>query len=120
MRPPHRPAAAPDARRHPRPNPPFPGSEAGDQFFARTIELVDSGWLTAAVLLQRADSGGTDKHAELFNRAVAEFTCCWRPIWIPGTRGGGRWWFSWFVWLAGRTGPPINTRIRRAHVPALT
>jgi len=101
-------------------NPPFPGSEAGDPFLHRIMALLDEGWLAGAVLLQRADSGGTDKHAEIFNRAVAEVTCCWRPIWIPGTQGGGRWWFAWFVWLAGRSGPPVNIRIRRSHLRTLT
>jgi len=94
-------------------NPPFAGSGLGDQFLDRTMVLLDSGHLAGAVFLQRADAGGTDGHAAIFNRAVAEFTCCWRPVWIPGTPGGGRWWFSWLVWLATRGGPPVNTRIRR-------
>ena len=94
-------------------NPPYAGSGLGDPFLARTMALLDSGWLSGAVLLQRADAGGTKGHAELFNRAVGEYTCCWRPVWIPGSPGGGRWWFSWFVWLAGHSGPPVNTRITR-------
>jgi hypothetical protein len=101
-------------------NPPYAGSGLGDPFLARTMALLDSGWLHAAVLLQRADAGGTKGHAEIFNRAVAEFTCCWRPVWIPGSPGGGRWWFSWFVWLAGRSGPPVNTRLIRSNLRTLT
>jgi hypothetical protein len=101
-------------------NPPYAGSGLGELFLARTMELLDSGWLRAAVLLQRADSGGTKGHAVLFNRAAAEWTCCWRPVWIPGSPGGARWWFSWFVWLAGAAGPPVNTRITRPEVTGTT
>jgi len=78
-------------------------------FLARTLALLDEGWLAGAVLLQRADSGGTDGRADIFNRAVAEVTCCWRPRWIPGTTGNGPWWFAWFVWLPDRSGPPVPT-----------
>ena len=97
-------------------NPPFGGSGLGDPFIARTLELLNTGHLASAVLLQRADSGGAAGRAAAFNRAVLELTCCWRPVWIPGTAGGGRWWFSWFVWLAGHPGPPVNRRIRRADL----
>jgi hypothetical protein len=97
-------------------NPPFGGSGLGDPFLARTLALIDSGWLAGAVLLQRADAGGTDGRAEIFNRAAAEITCCWRPRWIPGTTGNGRWWFSWFVWLPDHSGPPVTHRIRRRQI----
>jgi hypothetical protein len=94
-------------------NPPFTGSDLGDPFIRRTLELLDTGHLSAAVLLQRADSGGADSRAHIFNRAAYEITCCWRPVWIPGTKGGGRWWSQWFIWLPGQSGPPISRRIRR-------
>jgi hypothetical protein len=101
-------------------NPPFARSGLLEPFIARMLALLDSRHLTAAVLLQRADSAGADGRAAVFNRAVAEWTCCWRPVWIPGSSGGGRWWFSWFVWLAGRSGPPVNTRIIRADLREIT
>jgi len=94
-------------------NPPFAGSGIGDSFLARTLELLESGWLSGAVLLQRADAGGTHGRVEIFNRAAAEVTCCWRPRWIPGTKGNGRWWFAWFVWLPDCPGPPVNRRVQR-------
>jgi hypothetical protein len=96
-------------------NPPFGGSGLLDPFLDRALALLDSGHLAGAVLLQRADSGGTDCRVELFNRAAFEVTCCWRQRWIPGTKGQPRWWFSWFVWLADRSGPPVNHRIRRVR-----
>jgi len=74
----------------------------------RRLGLLDSGHLIGAVMLQRADSAGTDGRVDVFNRAAAEWTCCWRPVWIPGSDGNGRWWFSWFVWLPGQSGPPVK------------
>jgi hypothetical protein len=97
-------------------NPPFAGSNLGDPFLRRTLELLDTGHLSAAVLLQRADASGTDGRADIFNRATWEIICCCRPLWIPGTKGGGRWWSQWFVWLAGQSGPPISRRIRRGDL----
>jgi hypothetical protein len=97
-------------------NPPFAGSDLGDPIIKRTLELLDTGNLSAAVLLQRADAGGAAGRSKLFNRAAYEITCCWRPVWLPGTKGGGRWWFQWFVWLAGQSGPPINRRIQRSDL----
>jgi hypothetical protein len=38
------------------PNPPFGKSGLLDPFLARTMSLLDSGWLRAAVLLLRADA----------------------------------------------------------------
>jgi hypothetical protein len=81
-----------------------------------TLRFLGTGHLAEAVLLQRADAGGTDGRAEAFNRAAHEFTCCWRPVWIPGSTGGCRWWFLWLVWLAGGDGPPIHHRIRRSDL----
>jgi hypothetical protein len=91
-------------------NPPF---NRNGEFLRRAIDLLDDGHLAAAVLLQRADAGGTDGRSTALNYAAREFTCCWRPTWIPGSRGGARWWFEWIVWLAGCSGPPVHYRIRR-------
>jgi hypothetical protein len=99
-------------------NPPFAGSKLGDPFIKRTLEQLDAGHLSAAVLLQRADASGTDSRAEVFNRAAYEITCCWRPLWIPGTKGGGRWWSQWFVWLPGQPGPTISRHVRRRDLHA--
>ena len=68
------------------------------------------------MLLQRADATGTAGRADVLNRAAAEWTCCWRAVWIPGTKAGPRWWFVWVVWLPDCSGPPTNRRLRLAEV----
>jgi hypothetical protein len=79
-----------------------------DPFLARALELRGSGWLRGVVLLLRIDHTGAGHRAAWINRAVAKCTCCWRPTWIPGTKGNGRWWCVWVTWLAGMNGPPVD------------
>ena len=98
-------------------NPPFVQIDA---FLVRTLALLDSGHLSAAVLLVRPDFAGTIGRAALFNRAVFEFTCCWRIRWIAGTTTQPRWWGQWFAWQAGGNGPPMNKRLRLADLRGLS
>jgi hypothetical protein len=77
-----------------------------DPFIARMLGLLDEGHLRGVVLLLRADHvGGAQGRAPVFKRAAHLVTCCWRPIWIPGTKGNGRWWCLWVTWLADWQGP---------------
>ena len=92
-------------------NPPFGKSGLLDPFLARMMALLDGGWLSAAVLLLRADATATIGRTDLLNRAVYEWTSCWRQRWIPGTTGQPRWWFHWFAWLPSHAGPPVNKRL---------
>jgi hypothetical protein len=94
-------------------NPPF---NALDPFIARGLELLDRGLLSGLALLVRSDAPFTDGRATAFNRASHEFACCWRPTWIAGTKGNGRWSACWFVWRADRSGPRITRSLRRADV----
>jgi hypothetical protein len=94
-------------------NPPF--SKLTD-FINRTLELLDAGHLAGAVLLVRMDFAGTDGRAAALNRAMAEWECCWRARWIPGSTGNPRWWCLWVTWLAGRSGPPTHERLRRSNL----
>jgi hypothetical protein len=91
-------------------NPPF---VVNDTFIARAVELVDSGFLQGAVLLQRGGADSTLGRADIFNRCSHEFRCNWRVRWIEGTKKGPRWWFGWFVWKAGEKGSPVTLRITR-------
>jgi hypothetical protein len=89
-----------------------------DPFLARLLFLLDSGHLRGVVLLLRIDHTGAARRADIMNRAVAKLTCCWRPRWIPGTKGNGRWWCVWVTWLASESGPPVDRSIDLAELRA--
>jgi hypothetical protein len=85
----------------------------------RALQLLDSGHLKAVVLLYRADKANTQDRIEVFNRAACELTITARTKWVPGSGGSEkspRWWFTWIAWLAGKEGPPVNRRIKRADL----
>src|SRR5262249_42658833 len=64
-------------------NPPFGKSELLDPSRAGITALLDSGWLSATVLLLRADAAATIGRCDILNRAVAEGPAV-------GDRGGSR------------------------------
>jgi hypothetical protein len=94
-------------------NPPF---RLLDRFLIRGLQLLDLGTAISLVLLLRSDAVSAGCRAQALNRASFEFACAWRPVWLPGTQGGGRWSNSWIVWIAGRQGPPITRRLRRQDI----
>jgi len=94
-------------------NPPF---NALDRFINRSLALLDAGFVSAVVLLLRSDALTSARRAAALNRAEREVLCCWRPVWMPGTRGGGRWSNGWITWRAGHTGPPTTLHLRRADL----
>jgi hypothetical protein len=75
-------------------------------FITRGLQLLDCGRIAGFVLLTRLDHLQAEERAEAFNRASLVVECCWRPVWIEGSRGGGRWSNSWISWLADYRGPP--------------
>jgi hypothetical protein len=91
-------------------NPPFHLHSA---FIERSMLLLDEYRLDAVVLLFRHDhlqsECRTPPHCRLSALQQAEdiYICPWRPIWIEGSSGNGRWTFSWVVWQANRVGPPV-------------
>jgi hypothetical protein len=94
-------------------NPPY---NALDRFIGRGLQLLDRGDITALVVLLRHDALTASGRAAAVNRASAHWTCCWRPVWLSGTKGGGRWSNVWVAWCAGRGGPPTAHYLRRADV----
>jgi hypothetical protein len=84
-------------------NPPF---NEMDRFIARGLQLLDANRLAGLVLLVRWDALTAASRAAAFNRATLIVTCCWRPVWIEGTRGNGRWSNAWISWLPDYAGPP--------------
>jgi hypothetical protein len=98
-------------------NPPW-SDERLDPFIARVLSLLDSGHLRAVVLLLRIDHTGAGGRADILNRAAFTWTCCWRPRWVPGTKGNGRWWCVWALWLPDVCGPPVNRYLAPADMRA--
>ena len=83
-----------------------PGNQI-DKFLARCMELLDQGVIKGFVLLLRTDHLMAVGRADVFNRAVREIHCNWRPRWIAGTRGNPRWAYRWLVWHSGPRRPPL-------------
>jgi hypothetical protein len=94
-------------------NPPY---NQLDEFVRHGLALLDRGVATALVLLLRCDALTAGGRAAVLNRASAQWTCCWRPVWVPGTKGGGRWSNVWIVWHAGGAGPAAAHYLN-AHNP---
>jgi hypothetical protein len=85
-------------------NPPF---NALDRFLARGLQLLDFAAITGLVLLVRCDALFAASRADAFSRAASIFVCCWRSVWIEGTRGNGRWASAWVRWLPDSAGLPV-------------
>jgi hypothetical protein len=90
-------------------NPPFNQHSA---FLGGCMALLDAGALDAVILLSRHDHLQSESRVPprtriaALRRATAIYICRWRPTWIVGTSGNGRWAFNWDVWLRGHDGPP--------------
>jgi hypothetical protein len=91
-------------------NPPF---NALDKFVARGLHLMDTGKTRALVLLVRNDALMTGGRVDVLNRAAVTLGCNWRARWIPDSTGQPRWAFTWVLWLADNSGPPIALRVRQ-------
>ena len=83
-----------------------------DKFLARGLQLLDCGQLAGLVLLVRTDALTAASRADVFNRAAAMWVCCWRPVWVAGTTGNGRWSNAWVLWLPDHPGPPVTHWLR--------
>jgi hypothetical protein len=90
-------------------NPPF---RAIDRFLARGLHLLDDGLIAGLVLLVRYDTLTAARRADVFNHAAGILTCCWRPVWVEGSKGNGRWSNAWVWWLPDYPGPPMAHWLR--------
>jgi hypothetical protein len=93
-------------------NPPFC---AIDRFLARGLHLLDNGLIAGLVLLVRCDTLTAATRADAFNCAAGVLTCCWRPVWVEGSKGNGRWSNAWVWWLPHHPGPPAAHWLRPAR-----
>jgi hypothetical protein len=44
------------------------------------------------------ETAGSPRRVALMRTMAARVVCCWRPIWIEGTKGGGKLSFVWCIW----------------------
>jgi hypothetical protein len=93
-------------------NPPF---RLLDKFIARGLALLDSGQISALVLLLRCDALTAAGRAFALNRAAGIATCCWRPQWTAVATATGRWSFAWAWWLPDHAGPPVSRFLLPQH-----
>jgi hypothetical protein len=96
-------------------NPPF-REPLLDLFISRALALLDRDWLQSVILLMRIDHLTAAGRAAAFNRAAETWTCCWRPRWIPGSAGNGRWSFVWVVWSRCGAQPPVSRYLTLADL----
>jgi hypothetical protein len=87
-----------------------------DRFLTRGRQLLDLGVASALVLLLRNDALTTDGRAEVLNGASIQWDCCWRPVWVPGTKGGGRWSCAWVLFRPGGADQTVLRRLRRRDI----
>jgi hypothetical protein len=86
-------------------NPPF---NTINRFLARGLQLLDCGAVSGVILLVRCDALTAASRANAFNRACGIWICCWRPVWVEGTKGNGRWSNAWVSWVPDHRGPPVT------------
>jgi hypothetical protein len=85
-------------------NPPFNRHSA---FIERALRWLDDGVVQAVIVLFRHDHLQSESREpphcllEALRRSTQLFICPWRPTWIPGTTGNGRWSNTWVLWLRG-------------------
>jgi hypothetical protein len=79
------------------------------------LAMYDADLLDAFVLLMRNDHLTSESknpphtRIDALRRADREIDCCWRPLWIPGTTGNGRFTCTWVAWGV-EPGPAIRVK----------
>ena len=54
--------------------------------------------MTALLLPALWEAAGGPRCVALMRAKAPRIVCCWRPIWIEGTAGGGKLNYAWHVW----------------------
>jgi hypothetical protein len=79
------------------------------------LAMYDARQLDTVVLLMRNDHLTAESqrppHTRIaaLQRADREIDCCWRPLWLPGTTGNGRFTCTWVGWGI-EPGPTIRVK----------
>lgn len=77
-------------------NPPY-GRDA-EPIVRASVKLVEAGRIELAAFLLPVPWEAAGGRADLMNAVRIRIVCCWRPVWIAGTDGGGKMSFVWLVW----------------------
>jgi hypothetical protein len=96
-------------------NPPH-GEDLLTPYIARGLQLLDGGKLAGLVLLWRWDHYQAAERVDAVNRAFRVQICCWRPTWIPGSKGNPRWSYAWIAWLLDYPGPPTLHALKESEL----
>jgi hypothetical protein len=84
------------------------------------VELVRAGNVEMAALLFPApwETAGSPRRVALMRAMAVRIVCCWRPIWIEGTKGGGKLSFGWHIWTREAPFFPSAVHVTRSEAEA--
>ena len=83
------------------------------------VALVEGQHVDFVAALFKSIWGAEPGRLSFFNRPsfYGEVLCCWRPRWIPGSRGSPMHAYAWYVWRKEpRNGPSLKVRVGRHEI----
>lgn len=83
------------------------------------IALVEEQRVDFVAALFRSIWGAEPGRLLYLNRPsfYGEILCCWRPRWIPGSKGSPMHAYEWYVWRnTPRSGPTLKVRVGKDEV----
>ena len=85
------------------------------------IALVEEGRLEFVAALFKNIWGDETGRVSLFNRPsfLGEITCCWRALWVPGSKGSPEHAYAWYLWRREpRSGLAMKVRVSKTEANA--
>jgi hypothetical protein len=92
-------------------NPPY--GRAAPAIVKAGVELVRNGTIELCAFLTPLPWIAASSRVGLMNNATLVITCSWRPLWIEGTKGGGKMSSNWIVWTRKPARFPLNVFVSR-------
>jgi hypothetical protein len=86
-------------------NPPY---NQLDAFIEAGVQAMRARKVLGVTLLIRLDHLGAAKRSAWLNSASQIDIACWRPRWIEGSTGNGRWTNAWVTWARDNPACPIT------------
>jgi len=88
-------------------NPPY-GRDA-EPIVRACVKLVDERHVELAAVLVPLPWEAAGSRSDLMARVSLRIVPCWRSVWVPGTKGGGKMNYVWLVWT-WPWGAPLSLR----------